>query len=170
MALADADFPFSEELLHKIINSFVVDNAAAALPTVRLSLLASETEYVSSSTASATAARAADCSDDSSVAQQTTVIAAHVVTVVQSPQRRMTEAEQRLLSAVTQSDPLMREAVHREQWDVAASRWNSFIHRCSKDATASRRCTQSSTLPMVRSCGTQLPPSTSARCSRWSTS
>jgi hypothetical protein len=51
--------------------------------------------------------------------------------------RKMTPTEQRLLSDVLRHDELMREAVIKQEWDMAASRWNSFIQRCCKDSQLS---------------------------------
>lgn len=45
----------------------------------------------------------------------------------------MTVVEQRLLADVMRHDDLMRDAVKKGEWDIAASRWNSFVTRCSTE-------------------------------------
>ena len=134
MALAGDAFPLSDELLHRIIDQFVFNNAA--LPTAQLTRLATASNDEAPLSPASGEEKKAD-SVEGGVAAAVTVT---VITggAVHGPQRRMTAMEQRLLAEVMQCDPLMREAVHRGQWDIAASRWNSFIQRCTKDPTANQ--------------------------------
>lgn len=45
----------------------------------------------------------------------------------------MSYIELHLLSQLQNSDPIMHDAIAEEQWDVAASRWNTFLQQCHGD-------------------------------------
>ena len=133
MELADDRLPMSDDLLHRIINSFAA--ATTAVPSAHLSLLLQTTRTADSEAGCAsslgTESKSADSGDVSTASRAAAVS-------LLPPVRRMTPAEQRLLSDVIRHDTVMRDAIHHQQWDVAASRWNSFIQRCSSDSLATR--------------------------------
>jgi hypothetical protein len=131
MELASDRLPMSDDLLHRIIDSFA--DATTALPSAHISLLVQTTP---AGTDACTDFKTAD-TDQPLHSGHEHSNADRAVSLL-PPVRRMTPTEQRLLSDIIRHDTLMRDVIHNQQWDVAASRWNSFIQRCSSDPLASR--------------------------------
>lgn len=126
IALASGELPFSDDLVNRILEQYAFSHPLISQEEIAF-LLQSTAPLVPPPPLSGSATH--PISPSSSTPSPPSSDPCRVL----PPVSHMTVVEQRLLADVMRHDDLMRDAVKKGEWDIAASRWNSFVTRCSTE-------------------------------------
>ena len=114
MAAADAQYPYSQQLVNAILKSYVSAHPLPIPPPPVEALL-----------------RASAAAPSLSSSSSSTVTAGMPSQL--APARHMSDMALSLFASLMKFDQLMEKAVSEKDWSSVAARWNSFVHQCAHE-------------------------------------